>query len=147
MSSAPAGQHSGFTLLEVMVSLTVVALCVTVYFQLFSSGMKLEYRSQQRVQNVLRAQKVFAELQTRDAREDDFEWQGQDGQSSWELKIEPMDVQTLEFEEGPVIQKQTELYMYVFRYVFDENKTFELNRLVAVEPGFFSDDFKSDHLE
>ena len=39
--SSSINQDHGFTLLEVLISLTIVALTVTVYFQLISAGMKL----------------------------------------------------------------------------------------------------------
>ena len=127
--------------------MTIVALTVTVYFQLISAGMKLEHRSGQKVEAAIRAQQVFEELTTRDVREDEFQWQGEDRKCTWRLQIWPEDVQTLEMEEdSPALKKETELYMYVFRYTCPEDKEIVLRRLVVVSPDFFSDQFKKEHM-
>ena len=140
--------EKGFTLLEVLISLTIVALTVTVYFQLISSGMKLEHRSGQKVEAAIRAQQIFEELKTRDVREDEFPWEGEDRKCTWQLQIRPRDVQTLEMEEeNPSLKKETELYIYVFRYACPEDKEIVLHRLVVVSPNFFSDQFKKEHMD
>lgn len=138
----------GFTLLEVLVSLTIVAMTVTVFFQLISSGMKLEHRSGQRVDAAVRAQQMFERLQIRDVREDDFEWQGEDNGCAWDLAIRPEDIQSMQMDDDtPAMKKETELYTYIFGYTCRDDREIVLERMVVVGPNFFSDQFKKDHMD
>ncbi len=140
--------QNGFTLLEVLISLTIVALSVTVYFQLMSAGMKLEYQSGERIALAVQAEQFFEQLQTQDVREDDFQWQGEDGECAWQLQIEPTDVQVQKWEEDDIpLTKNTELYTYILTYICPDEQPKVLRRIVVVDPDFFSDQFKNEHFE
>ncbi len=143
-----AGSDQGFTLLEVLISLTIVALAVTVYFQLFSAGMKLEFRSEQKVKAAVQAQQFFERLQCLDVREDDFAWQGHDGECAWDLQIHPREVQTQEWTEDDIsITLDTELYTYTLTYRCPDEQPLTFERTVVVSPDFFSDQFKNEHFD
>ncbi len=139
--------QAGFTLLEVLISLTIVALAVTVYFQLMSAGMKLEHKSGQRIKLAIQAQQLFEQLQCRDVREDDFPWQGEDKACQWKLEIKPEDVQVSEWEEDEVqVTKNTELYTYILSYDCPNEPPMIFRRMAVVDPEFFSDHFKDEYV-
>ena len=139
-------RQQGFTLLEVLISLTIVALAVTVYFQLMSAGMKLEHKSAQKIELAVNAQQFFERLQCRDVRVDEFQWQGQKGPCQWQLQILPQDVQAREWEEDQIqLTKNTELYTYILTYTCQNGHPMIFRRTIVVDPGFFSDQFKEDH--
>lgn len=96
---------SGFTLLEVLVAMTIVGLGVVTLLQIFSSGLRLQARSQVRNEAMVRGSRVMDELLARKRLEGadrgtlgtDGRWTAQiqtvrDGPSSfglsgnWELK-------------------------------------------------------------
>ena len=53
----------GFTLMEVLVAVTIVSMTVSVFFQLLSGSMKLEHRGQEVIRKRLLADRVFGDLQ------------------------------------------------------------------------------------
>lgn len=140
--------QNGFTLLEVLISLTIVALSVTVYLQLMSAGMKLEYQSGETIALAVQAEQCFEQLQRRDVREDDFQWQGEDDDCTWQLTIEPTDIQVQKWEEDQItLTKNTELYTYILTYACPNEQPMVFRRVVVVDPNFFSDQFKNEHFE
>ena len=138
--------QQGFTLLEVLISLTIVAMAVGVYFQLMSAGMKLEYRAGEKMKLAVQAEQFFERLQCRDVREDDFQWQGRDGNCQWQLKVQPKDVRTQKWEEDQIqVTKNSELYTFILTYACPEAQPIKLRRMAVVDPEFFSDRFKEEH--
>ncbi|MGM0760869.1 MAG: type IV pilus modification PilV family protein [Thermodesulfobacteriota bacterium] len=138
----------GFTLLEVLIALIIVALAVTVYFQLISAGMKLEYKAEKKVAYAVQAEQLFQRLQTQDVRDDDFKWQGKNGHCPWELQIRPVDVQGPQWEEDQIqITKVTELYSFILTYACPDAAPLTLRRMSVVGPDFFTDQFKDEHIE
>ncbi|MDZ7761343.1 MAG: prepilin-type N-terminal cleavage/methylation domain-containing protein [Desulfovermiculus sp.] len=135
----------GFTLLEVLIALTIVAMAVTVYFQLISAGTKLEYQARQNMDLVVQAQQFFEQMQTRNVRDDDFKWQGEHQGCAWDLEIKPVDVQELHMDQDETtLKKETEIYSYVLTYACPEQKDMLFQRMVVVGKDFFSDEFKQD---
>lgn len=140
-------EQAGFTLLEVLISLTIVALAVTVYFQLISAGMKLEHKSGEKIKLAIQAQQLFERLQCRDVREDEFQWQGEDKNCQWKLELKPEDVQVSEWEEDEVqVTKNTELYTFILTYDCPDEPAIILRRMAVVDPDFFSDQFKDEYV-
>ena len=134
--------------MEVLVALTIVAMAVTVYFQLMSAGMKLQYKAEEKVEYAVQAEQLFQRLQGQDVREDEFMWQGKEGQCPWELQIRPVDVQGPEWEEDQIqLTKTTELYVFILTYACPDASPITLRRMSVVDPDFFSPQFKGEHIE
>jgi general secretion pathway protein I len=57
--------HSGFTLLEVLVALTIVGLGVVTLLQIFSLGLRLQARSQVRTEAMVQGARIMDELLAR----------------------------------------------------------------------------------
>jgi len=140
----------GFTLLEMMVAVLIVGLTVTVFFQLFGASLKLERRAQSFDEIIIRGQELFALLQARDLRRDDFPWSGEDDDFSWQLTLEPVEVkpEVEQTDDAPALRLPSELYRLVFVIRNRKHPSRHL-RLVAyrrVSTGYFTDDFKKEHL-
>ncbi|MFO7803235.1 MAG: prepilin-type N-terminal cleavage/methylation domain-containing protein [Desulfovermiculus sp.] len=147
MGSCEPAQN-GFTLLEVLISLTIVALAVTVYFQLISAGMKLEHKSGEKIKLAVQAQQFFERLQCQDVREDGFQWQGEDKTCQWKLELKPEDVQVSEWDEDEIqVDKNTELYTYILTYDCPNEQPMIFRRMAVVDPDFFSDQFKDEYVK
>lgn len=140
-------KQDGFTLIEVLVSMVIVALVVTVYFQLLSSGMKLEYKSRQHTRELLVAQQVFESILQKDVRSDDFKWEGEDREHKWTLDIKAIDIQEENIDEDILLKKPSELYQLTFKFFVSKNGFIKLIRYVRFDPNFFSEEFKNKHLE
>jgi prepilin-type N-terminal cleavage/methylation domain-containing protein len=65
MKTGPDGCHSGFTLLEVLVAMTIVGLGVVTLLQVFSLGLRLQSRSMSRNESIAQASRVMDELLAR----------------------------------------------------------------------------------
>lgn len=137
--------EQGFTLLEVLVSVVIVSLVVTVFFQLLSSGIKLEYKSRHKIQDLLHAQQQFEDLLQEDMRSDDFKWQGSGKTFNWVLNIEPVEIVQLEETDNATIQLPGELYRFVFQWKSQESSPISLTRYVRYDLNFLSHEFKETH--
>lgn len=140
----------GFTLLEVLVAMIITGLVVTVFFQLLSAGLRLEYRADQGTQGILDLGQAWTQVIAQDVREDDFQWEGELEQGSWSLEIEPVETEMrawrdLDQEHG--LQLSSELYRYIFSFRSAEDRQWALIRYVRYDPDFFSDEFKRIHFD
>ncbi len=139
---------TGFTLLEVLVSLLIVSLVVTVYFQLISSGMKLEYKSRQHMQRLTEAYQKFESLIQKDVRSEDFQWKGEEKGYKWSLEIKPLEIKEQPLSEETSLKLSSELYQFIFLYSSSSNnKPIKFIRYVHYSPNFFSLEFKQDHFD
>lgn len=140
--------YTGFTLLEVMVSLLIVSLVVTVYLQIFSSGLKLEYNSRQHMQKLKQAQQKFETLLQEDVRSEDFQWEGEKDGFKWSLEIKPVEVKDQPISEETSLKINSELYQFIFHYYGSSKKNpIKFTRYVQYSPDFFSLQFKKDHFD
>lgn len=135
----------GFTLLEVLVSVVIVSLTITVFFQLMSAGMKLEYKAQKKIQNLIQAQQKFEQLFQEDMQSDDFKWQGQEANCTWSLKIKPVEMVKIESTENATIKLPSEIYRFDFRFQPREASPITLTRYVRYKVDFVSNEFKNDN--
>ncbi len=135
----------GFTLLEVLVAVVITGTVVTVFFQILSAGMRLEFKAQQRRAEVLEVSQAYQNLLAQDSREDDFVWQQEGGDLSWKLRIEEVETVEMNSQAEDPLKLDSEIYKYVFEYVAPSGRTWTVTRLVRHDPGFFSEDFKRDH--
>jgi len=143
-----SGQHrdkAGFTLIEVLVALVITGMVVTVFFQILSAGIRLEFASSQRTSEVVDLKQVFGTVISRDVREDGFEWQGEHHGGSWSLEIEQVETLKTHMDSEESLNLDSELYRYVFEYKSKDERAWTLVRYVQYEPDFFSEDFKSIH--
>ena len=65
MKIGPAARNSGFTLLEVLVAMTIVGLGVVTLLQVFSLGLRLQSRSMSRNEAIAQGSRVMDELLAR----------------------------------------------------------------------------------
>ncbi len=143
--------RGGFTLIEVLVALLVVGLCVTVFFQLLSAGIKLELKTRRLgalQRDICQWLPLFDDL---DVRHEDFPWQGEAAGMDWELKLYPVETSPdAAAEDNEIPLKLThELYRYVLdlHYGFRRRKHLQLVFFRYYKRGYFSDDFKDCHLQ
>ncbi|MCJ7810032.1 MAG: prepilin-type N-terminal cleavage/methylation domain-containing protein, partial [Desulfobulbaceae bacterium] len=57
----------GFTLLEILVAISIMAICLTVIFQLFSGGLKSGRLSDDYTRGVFHAREIMEEILVSDA--------------------------------------------------------------------------------
>ena len=65
MKIGPSARNTGFTLLEVLVAMTIVGLGVVTLLQVFSLGLRLQSRSMSRNEAIARGSRVMDELLAR----------------------------------------------------------------------------------
>lgn len=141
----PPLNPKGFTLIEVLVAMVITGLVVTVFFQLLSAGIRLEYRSIQRTKDVLNVGQAFAKVLSEDVRQTDFEWRKEDKGNVRILRIEPVETLKTHMESEQPIKLTSELYRYVFEYTNEDKRRWTIVRYVQHDLDFFSEDFKSTH--
>jgi prepilin-type N-terminal cleavage/methylation domain-containing protein len=85
----PAG---GFTLLEVIVAMTIVGLGVVTLFEIFSLGLRLGARSTVRTEIITDGRQVMDEFLARRAWQEGVERGTLDPQSRWSLQVQGLKV-------------------------------------------------------
>ncbi len=135
----------GFTLIEVLVALVITAMVVTVFFQVLSAGMRLEYISVKRTGDMVQLKQVFGSVIAMDIQDDNFKWSGEHGDGRWTLGIEEVETLKSQLDSDEALQLDSELYRYVFEYENQDGHKWTLVRYVQYEPGFFSEDFRRVH--
>lgn len=101
---------AGFTLMETLVALVVAAMSITIFFQLFSAGMRLESQARDLAFDQFVAGRIFDALQRLDVRERDFPWEGEDDGMRWEIRVRPVDVPDDLPDDGFAVRMDQELY-------------------------------------
>jgi prepilin-type N-terminal cleavage/methylation domain-containing protein len=142
---ACGGKTHGFTLIEVLVALVITGMAVTVFFQILSSGIRLEFTSAQRTGDVVNLKQAFEAVISRDVQDRGFEWQGEYDHGSWSLQIEQAETLKTHVDADESLNIDTELYRYVFEYKSEDGREWTLVRYAQYEPDFFSEDFKNLH--
>lgn len=133
--------------METLVAVIVVALTVTVFFQLLSGSMNLEARGRDLTRETLLADRLFQDLQRLDIREPDFPWRGESHGLAWELRIQPVDVEDTQVDiEDLLLKLPRELYRYVFDYSRDGHPRGTITRYETYPRDFFDDQFRAAHL-
>ncbi len=132
----------GFTLIEVLVALVITGMVVTVFFQVLSAGIRLEFSSARRTGDMVDLKQVFGTVIAMDVRDDDFQWHGEHDKGQWTLEIEEVETLKKQVDSEETLQLDSELYRYVFEYENQDGRKWTLVRYAQYEPGFFSEDFK-----
>ena len=115
----------GFTLLEVLVALTILALAVVAFIQLSSQGLRLLHLSDDHQQAVIVADRVARATEIVEESAD----VGQEGRFRWERRVHLVPVpEELTPGSGP----QPRLYAFAVTVRWDRNRTLELASLRAV---------------
>lgn len=79
---------NGFTLLEVVVAMTIVALGIVTLMEIFSLGLRLGARSTVRTETITDARQVMDELLARPKLQDGTERGRLDGNGRWTLQVQ-----------------------------------------------------------
>jgi len=146
-STPPCLSKTGFTLLEVLVSLVITGMVIAVFFQIMSSGLRLEYNADKGVKKVVEMDQAFKALLASDVRDRDFQWEGESDGSSWTLLIQQVDTEQTRAYSDDTLHAASELYRYIFKYKTSKSREWTLVRYVQHEPGFFDEDFKRRHFQ
>ena len=141
----------GFTLIEMLAAMLIVGLCVSVFFQLLSASLKLEHKGRHEEEVQLAAAQLFEVLLACDVRQDDFAWEGEIGKLPWTLKLFSVDLdrgRDKHAGDGLFYKLPAELYRFALTVSYGpkKNKKLELFREKTFKTGYFSDDFKEDHI-
>lgn len=151
MTRRPAQpSEAGFTLLEVLVAVVIVALTVTIFFQLLSSSIRLEIKGREQIDIVLAASQIFDTVMEAAINEPEFDfWEGEEDGISWDLTILEMENVSLLAEDEIPMRVDKNLYKFILavHYGTDRKKTMRLYRYKAYEPNFFPQDFVNAHVK
>ena len=135
---------SGFTLIETLVALVVATMSITVFFQLFSAGMRLESRARTLVADQFVAAGIFDALQRLDVRDLEFPWEGEHEGMHWRMRMHPVDVLEQTADDGFALRMDQELYaLELFLDTGSGAPPTRLLRYVSIPQGFLSADFKA----
>jgi len=86
--TSSASQEQGFTLLEVLVALTILSLSVTVLFGIFSAGLDRTRQDTRAMQARVLAQSLLAEAQSAPPRTN-ADGEAESG-AMWHLQVSPL---------------------------------------------------------
>jgi prepilin-type N-terminal cleavage/methylation domain-containing protein len=90
LSKACSGSSQGFTLLEIVVAMTIVGLGVVTLLEVFSSGLRLGARSRDRTEAMTQGRQVMDQFLARGTLTEGTE-QGTIGENGrWKLQIQPV---------------------------------------------------------
>jgi prepilin-type N-terminal cleavage/methylation domain-containing protein len=85
-----SGSKKGFTLLEIVVAMTIVGLGVVTLLEVFSSGLRLGARSQDRTEVITQGRQVMDQFLARGTLTEGTE-QGTIGENGrWKLQVQPV---------------------------------------------------------
>jgi prepilin-type N-terminal cleavage/methylation domain-containing protein len=85
-----SGSKGGFTLLEIVVAMTIVGLGVVTLLEVFSSGLRLGARSQDRTEVITQGRQVMDQFLARGTLTEGTE-QGTIGENGrWKLQVQPV---------------------------------------------------------
>ncbi len=103
MRGPNSDSRAGFTLMEVMVALSVMAVGLVAALELFSGSLRLAGGSASQTEAVVLARSLMDEVLWR-ADLDDGESRGREGTYRWQVSINPIDPQFGATEEEPVVE-------------------------------------------
>jgi prepilin-type N-terminal cleavage/methylation domain-containing protein len=84
------GSKRGFTLLEIVVAMTIVGLGVVTLLEVFSSGLQLGARSQERTEVITQGRQMMDQFLARGTLREGTE-QGTIGENGrWKLQVQPV---------------------------------------------------------
>ena len=144
-ASKPVSLEKGFTLLEVLVALVITGMAAAVFFQILSSGMRLEFDSAKRIREIINLNQSFTKVIASDVRNPEFKTKGEAFGGAWSLRIEQVDTDKTRIPSQDTLSVDSELYRYVFKYQTEDGREWILIRYVQHEPDFFDIEFKSNH--
>ena len=144
-ASKPVRQEKGFTLLEVLVALVITGMAAAVFFQILSSGMRLEFDSAKRTRDIVNLNQTFNKVLVSDIRKPEFKKEGETVGGSWSLRIEQVETDKVCNYSRDALNVRSELYRYVFEYRTEGGREWVLMRYVQHEPDFFDLEFKAKH--
>jgi prepilin-type N-terminal cleavage/methylation domain-containing protein len=122
----------GFTLLEVVIAMTIVGLGVVTLFEIFSLGMRLAARSSVQTEAISHGRHIMDEFLARRTWQDGTEQGKADANSRWTLQV-----QTLrEPSSGPPLASDWELKKAVLAIVVTDagrERRMELNTIRMIK--------------
>lgn len=122
---------SGFTLLEILVAISIMAICLTVILQLFSGGLKSSRLSDDYTRAVFHAKEIMEEILVSNALEEGISEGRFDDSYAW--KAEVVRIEQLEEEESRLPIDTFAIKVQVMWGGANKNKRFELETIKARE--------------
>lgn len=120
---------SGFTLLEILVAISIMAICLTVILQLFSGALKSGRLSDDYTRAVFHAKEIMEEILVSNALEEGVSEGRFDDSYSW--KAEVVRIEQLEEEESRLPMDTFAIKVQVTWGGANKNKRFELETIKA----------------
>lgn len=128
----PSGcsRSAGFTLLEVLVAMAILAVAVTAVMQLFGQGLRLARASGEHLTATLLASQKLTEVAQ--AGLEPGESRGVEGTYRWQAAVRPVpELQPVELPEG--LRPTGQLVQVAVRVEWGRGRVVELTTLRAVE--------------
>jgi general secretion pathway protein I len=130
-AGARQGQQ-GFSLLEVLVALSIVSISLGILFQVVSGSLRLSFRARQHQAVWVDAMEAFSEVLPSEFDWEKLEREGVDDDSSWTIEIHPVALRSSLEDVG--ISSVKELFKFVFVYRdLASNKTVRIASYRTVE--------------
>lgn len=116
MRSCAGARHEerGFSLLEVLVALTIVCIGLGILFQVVSGSLRLGFRARQHQEIWAAAVKAFEMVLPPGLSWKEMEWEGEDEEFSWRIEVHPVALRPAMEAVGVV--SAWELFKIVFIY-------------------------------
>ena len=111
----PAAETAGFSLLEVLVALTVLSLSLGLLMQIFSAGLSNLSTADHRVRALAVAESVIAAQSPDHLLRDGFTDRGSDGLYGWQIAVRPYAIDLPAGADTPFI-----LYEIAAMVIWDE---------------------------
>ncbi len=160
MMSPSGSAQRGFTLIEMLVAVVIVAISVTVFFQLLSSSMKLAHKSRVKLARAQQADELFARLLAMDIRDEKFPWQSDAAAAdgvTWQVHLYPLLVQddlsaaAADYADDNLPEPKLVYELYRQRLQMynsaDGRLLAQLETVRRFPPTYFTEQFKQQHLE
>jgi prepilin-type N-terminal cleavage/methylation domain-containing protein len=107
-------EERGFSLLEVLVALTIVCIGLGILFQVVSGSLRLGFRARQHQEVWAAAVKAFERVLPPGIGWQEMEWEGEDDVFSWRIEVHPVALRPAMESVG--IVSAMELFKVVFIY-------------------------------
>jgi len=125
--------EGGFTLLEIMVAMAILAIALTLVIEIFAGGVRAAWLSREYTKAVFLAQEKMEELRLRDTFSPGIESGELEGGYTWKAEIKPFPIyseQEINETESELLIEPYELKLELFLPAKEKNKSVKLATLL-----------------
>ncbi len=125
----PGIAQQGFSLLEILVAFSILAISIGIILNIFSSGLRTAMLSEDYIHAIALSESLLARTGTEFALEPGTQSGDYDEKYSWEVNVEPFFIEQLpEQEEAPQHQLY-KIHVAVYWGAQNQQRAMELNTL------------------